>query len=311
MAINYLRNIEQRTHVSNDIIYEFESMLSNHSKITDVKKLLLDDYLLRLNFKFPKFKLPLFHKEITFSMLMGVGDFRFYIRYYKTHRTNAIYLFDAWPQYHDYIKFACESLNIKYLFCSSKIATENLAKKLNKTVVIWQPEAINCSFYKHVNYKEKDIDVLQIGRKYSKIQNDLVLHFEKSSIKYIYQKKHLIFPNRNNFINGLASSKISLCFPRSLTHPEVAGNQETMTVRYLQSMASKTLVVGKCPEEMKLLFPYNPVIDLDLSQPGDHIQDILNNYEHYIPLIERNYQEVNKNHQWKNRWDNMINYLVE
>ena len=278
-------------------------MLPPNLSICYVKKHFLDSLLLRLNFKLPQINIPIHRNEITFSMLMGVGDFRFFLSHYKTHRINAVYLFDAWPMHYDYIKFACNSLNIKYLFCSSQIASDNLQNILNNTRVIWQPEAIDASLYRSKDYAHKIIDVLQFGRKYEKIQNNLSHTLEELSINYIYQKDKLVFSTREKFIDGLASTKISLCFPRSLTHPDIAHGQETMTVRYLQSMASKTLVVGKCPDEMKHLFSYNPVIELDLSNPSEHIKHLLDNYHDYLPLIEKNYHEVVKNHQWINRWN--------
>lgn len=310
MNIKYLKKIDERTHVSNDLIFEFENLLPKDTLIKDIKKCSYDDLLLRINFKLPYLKIPIFRNEITFSMLMGVGDFRFFLGSYKTHKINAVYLFDAWPIHYDYIKFACNSLNIKYLFCSSIIAAENLQKILKHTKVIWQPEAIDASSYKNKDYAHRTIDVLQFGRKYEKIQDRLKQHLKELSIDYVYQKDKLIFSTRRDFIEGLASSKISLCFPRSITNPEIAHGQETMTVRYLQSMASKTLVVGKCPEEMKLLFSYNPVIELDLSNPGEHIRYLLNNYQDYLPLIEKNYQEVINNHQWTNRWNEILKVLM-
>ena len=309
MCIKYLKKIDERTHVSNDLILEFESLLPKDTFIKIIKRRFFDELLLRINFKLPNLKIPIYRNELTFSMLMGVGDFRFFIRSYKLHHNNAVYLFDAWPIHYKYIKFACKSLNIKYLFCSSQIATNNLNKILENTEVIWQPEAIDASSYRWKDYNKRTIDVLQFGRKYEQIQSDLVRSLEELSINYVYQKDKLVFPTREEFIEGLASSKISLCFPRSLTNPEIAYNQETMTVRYLQSMVSKTLVVGKCPEEMKKLFSYNPVIELDMQNPGGHIKHLLENYNDYIPLIERNYQEVIKSHQWTNRWDKIRTIL--
>jgi spore maturation protein CgeB len=88
-----------------------------------------------------------------------------------------------------------------------------------------------------------------------------------------------------------------------MTHPERAENIETMTVRYLQSMASKCLILGKAPEEMIDLFGYNPVIEVDMNEPVKQIIDLLNHFEEYIPLIEKNYSVVIKQHTWQNRWE--------
>ena len=52
---------------------------------------------------------------------------------------------------------------------------------------------------------------------------------------------------RDAFIDGLARSRVSICVPSSVTHPERAGDIETMTIRYLQSMVSKCVVLGRAP----------------------------------------------------------------
>ena len=116
------------------------------------------------------------------------------------------------------------------------------------------------------------------------------------------KKGQLIFPTEKDLIDGLARTKISICVPSNITHPERAGDIETMTVRYLQSMASKCLVVGHAPQEMVELFGYNPVVEIDMEKPAEQIRDILENFTDYIPLIEKNYIETLANHTWNDRW---------
>lgn len=55
------------------------------------------------------------------------------------------------------------------------------------------------------------------------------------------------------------------------------------------------------PEEMLELFDYNPIVMIDFENAELQIIDILQNFESYIPLIEKNYLEVLKHHQWENR----------
>ena len=66
-----------------------------------------------------------------------------------------------------------------------------------------------------------------------------------------------------DLVAGLANSRVSICFPQSITNPERCGKVETVTLRYFESMASKCLIVGKCPLELRDLFGYNPVIEVD------------------------------------------------
>jgi hypothetical protein len=68
-------------------------------------------------------------------------------------------------------------------------------------------------------------------------------------------------------------------------------------------MASKNLVIGYMPEEMKLLFNYIPIVELDMNDPVGQITAILNDFNTYIPLIEKNYQFVKEHHTWSGRWN--------
>ena len=73
-------------------------------------------------------------------------------------------------------------------------------------------------------------------------------------------------------------------------------------MRYLQSMASKCLILGHAPAEMIKLFGYNPVIEIDWDHAEEQIEDILQHFHLHIPLIERNYKAVLANHTWVHRF---------
>jgi hypothetical protein len=106
---------------------------------------------------------------------------------------------------------------------------------------------------------------------------------------YERAKGCIVFPAKQEMIDGLANTRISVCFPSSMTHPKRSGVVETLTYRYLESMASKCLVVGKCPKELVELFGYNPVIELE--NPSQ-IMEILNQIQDYQCLVERNYHRL-------------------
>ena len=66
-------------------------------------------------------------------------------------------------------------------------------------------------------------------------------------------------------------------------------------------MASKCLILGKLPDDMKYLFDYTPILEIDEENPIAQIELILANFEQYIPLIEKNYNNVKNFHNWENR----------
>jgi hypothetical protein len=215
----------------------------------------------------------------------------------------AIYLFDAWEPIYPKIQELLTEYNFNLIFISAKRTAEHFSSVLNNKKVFWVPEGITTEHYKFAEYKDKTIDVFQMGRKYLKFHDNIVEYCKLHEINYLYEREkgELIFKTQELFTDALGKSKISICFPSSTTHPERSGTVSTITQRYFQSMISKCIIVGEAPSEMKELFSYEPVIKADLKFPGEQLKDILNNYEDYKPLIERNYNEVCQNHHWRNR----------
>jgi hypothetical protein len=247
-------------------------------------------------------------KQKYYAILMG-PDFR------KLQPLNLlasqldIYMFDAWPPDNfSHIEEHIGKLKISHIFFSSKQVAEIFQNNKIQNCY-WIPEAVDYKKYHFYNYEKKDIDILQFGRRYEWLHEKILNSLNTSSIKYMYSDSKLLLNSDLEFKEGLAKSKISLCFPASLTHPERSRGISTMTTRYLQSMASKCLVVGIIPDEMKELFPYTPIVELDLGDPVSHLSSILADFSSYIPLIERNYQYIIEHHTWIARWNSIEKHI--
>lgn len=253
--------------------------------------------------------LTLNNKINYLSIQMG-PDFGKILPYCLRSKNSYAYFFDIWPKFFDEMENFLTNSSINHVFLSSQYTTNYFNLKGYENVS-WIPEGISPQIYKYCSFKEKDIDVLELGRKFQSIHEKIRGVLEDNSKKHFYEKTNgeIVFPNKKDFILGMARSKISICFPKSETHPDVAGKINTMTNRYLQSMASKCLIVGSAPEEMKYLFGFDPVIQLSKDKPGEHLLDILNHYEDYHDLIEQNYKYVIKNHTWESRCKNILQVI--
>lgn len=223
----------------------------------------------------------------------------------------SVYMFDAWPSRHGEIVRFVESWGVQYAFVSSSQAVERLGRLSGRCTFIWVPEGVDPERYQQRSYLERDIDVLHLGRRYDAHHRLVVHDLEAAGRRYLFEKDKgsIVFPSREDFTAGLARSRISICFPSSLTHPSRAGDIETMTVRYLQSMASKCLVLGHAPGEMIDLFGYNPVIEADMAGASEQLLEILERFEDYVPLIEKNYSAVIAAHTWAHRWARIASLL--
>ena len=246
--------------------------------------------------------IPVFNgnDKICLSIAMGIDSIPG-VDVLNKSKFRILYLFDAWPEKYDQIERVVKHLKIKVLFVSSSQAAIQLQKRFSETQVCFCPEACKVEEYEFKPLADRTIDVLQLGRRYDVLHTALMTN---RNINYLYQKEagSLIFPTQDLLKKGFADSKISVCFPKSVTHPVESGGLETVTNRYFQSMASKCVLVGKAPAELITLFGYNPVIELDSKDPLNQVMEILNQIQKYESLVEMNYSTLKKNHTWVNRW---------
>lgn len=210
-----------------------------------------------------------------------------------TRGTKVAWLFDAWPAADDVVLEAVERYALDKVFVTASQSAQRLNDKAEHDRFLWCPEPLVDLGFRSKPWSERTIDVLQFGRRYDRYHEPLV---RETGAVYVYEREEgaVLFPSTAQFVEGLASSKISVCFPRGLTHPESTGGVLTMTQRYLQSMASGCLLLGTSPPEMVELMGYDPVVAADLDDPAGQIRSICADPGAYAPLIARNMEEVAK-----------------
>jgi glycosyltransferase involved in cell wall biosynthesis len=321
--LNLITGNEGKFRLSEDIIVEFEKAILNDINVKPANR--KSYYISRLFFRIWKYLLrsesllrlfiglySLFCRRRNYMVVLMGPRFPKCFPHFFTKGRKSVYMFDAWPLYHrNIIKFISD-FNVDFLFVSSKQSAEILNKIIGKNNVIWVPEGVDADEYKFYSIKEKHIDILSFGRNYELFHEKIVNILSTENVNYIFPEEgKLVFADKNLFIEGLAKTKISVCFPTNLTHNERAGEIETMTNRYLQSMASKCLVLGKAPAEMIELFGYNPVVEVNMDEPANQIIEILANFDSYTELIEKNYKMVVNHHTWCKRWESISTIISE
>ncbi|MFT4062945.1 MAG: glycosyltransferase [Edaphocola sp.] len=223
-----------------------------------------------------------------------------------------MYCFDCWPQNIPWVVSFTKLFGVANIFFSAKQSADAFneqAQGRTRCKGWWVPEGIKADDYHFYPLAEKTIDVLEFGRRYDKFHDAISPMLAHKGYNHAYATAgKLLFPTEADFVEGLARAKVSVCFPSSITHPERSGNISTMTLRYLQSMAAKCLVVGKMPYDMRFLFEdYDPVVEID--EEGDmaaQLTGILENINDYEQLIERNFARVQQHHDWRNRIDDLL-----
>jgi len=253
-----------------------------------------------------KLRFRLGNKPVINFASMISGDFRIIVPAAFFSRHNYIYMYDVWPRFQRWIFPLLDVFNINFVFFSSQQVYEDYLKKspANRCKAMWLPEAINVADYTFKSASQRTIDILEFGRNYQTYHDLITQPLLLNNKNHVYRVPGtpVLFPGKPAFTEALSISKIVICVPSDISHPERAEYISTMTLRYLQAMASKCLVVGILPSDMKAVFGYIPIIEIDMDNAAEQILAILDNYDSYLPLIEKNYAIVKAEHQWQNRW---------
>ena len=111
----------------------------------------------------------------------------------------------------------------------------------------------------------------------------------------------------------MGDSRITVCLPKSMTHPDIAQGIETLTQRYWESMLSRILIVGHAPQELIDVCGYNPVLELPNKKEeiNTFILDILSHIEDYQNYVDFNRQTALEKGLWSIRMKGVVKWLGE
>ena len=224
------------------------------------------------------------------------------------------YCFDCWERRYPLWLKSFRRQRVRIAFFSARQSAEYFQRVMPDMQSIWLPEACDPAEYDPgTPLAERGTDVLELGRRHNALHDAITPALAAAGRVHLYEKEkgQLIFPSRRAMLDGLADAKISVCFPGSMTHKDWAGDVETVTWRYFESMASKCLIVGHCPAELKALFGYDPTIPIEMRRPAGQIEDLLSNIASYQDFVDNNYQYLTKFGTWDSRVRQMVEILKE
>jgi hypothetical protein len=224
-----------------------------------------------------------------------------------TRGRRVAWAFDVWPADYETMIGHLKRYGIDALFVTAKQSADRLERAVSGCDVKWCAEPLIALDFKNRPWRERQIQVLQMGRKHEKYHEKLVAARRH---KYLFEEtpRHIVFPTMTEFLIGLGDTKVSVCFSSDVTHPERAGDVSTVTQRYFQSFASGCIVVGNTPPELINLFGYDPVVPADLDDPAGQIDTILASPDVYLPLVQKNLEEV-RHHTTAHRVETILREL--
>lgn len=219
------------------------------------------------------------------------------------------FIWDCWPKYFENTCRYFIKHQVRTAFFTSSQTAEKMKKRFPSMNICYIPEGIDTSLYQEGKLlKDRTIDLLEFGRK-----NDKVVKYHlPSTINHLYSKHgEKLFATNEDLFSSLANTRITIALTRKDTQPELAGDIDTLTQRYWESMLSRIVMIGRAPQELINLIGYNPVIELDTNYPNEQVLDILKNIERYQPLVDKNRETALQFGDWKIRMKQVINELTK
>ena len=135
----------------------------------------------------------------------------------------SVYLFDAWPVHHEMISQFVKTHHLSFVFVSSSQAAVRLKDMSGSSVFSWVPEGLDPSKYKHYHHEAKDIDVLELGRKYDVYHDHIVEALEDDGRVHLYEKTKGIY----KFFLTLALKKRQINFDAFINELDNDSNAES------------------------------------------------------------------------------------
>ncbi len=270
---------------------------------------------LRISLAAKKLKsfLARYHPNTRLKNIVGIfmryDDAQYLAPYLKNVSGKSVgILYDAWEPNLPAIADYYSRLKFDYLFVTAKSSAEYLAKALQETNVRWLPESLLDENYSCLQLLDRKTDVVQFGRYFAPAHEKLKNIASANAINYLCSENtnQLLFDDDEVFLSALGEARISICYARIFSHPNLTGSTNTMTLRYLQSMMSGCILIGSTPPEMIDLFGFNPVIEVTIENMESLVLDVVNNPDKYQEASTRNH-EAAKLHLWKDRAKTLLN----
>jgi hypothetical protein len=222
----------------------------------------------------------------------------------------------AWDVWESAIDLWAKNLNrfqVPHIFVTSTASKQLLERSDYRGHVSYVADAIRINDFKKGEPLIARVNaVLELGRRHDGWHQATIETTSRNGIQHTFEKQkgEIVFPTRLELVDGLAKAAVSVCFPKSMTDPVGARGVETLTQRYLESIASGCLILGHSPVDLIELFGYNPVIEVEWEDPGGQLLSILSTIDSYQPLVDRNHLRLREVGDWSQRSVEILGYLI-
>ena len=216
-------------------------------------------------------------------------------------------IWDCWPRYWETIEKFFRKHNVRMAFFTSSQTAEHFKSVFPECNIFHLPEGIDSKIYKQGKpLRERSIDYLEYGRCSSIVDSSKL----DGSINVLSSRNERNgLATREDLVNALADSKITIAMTRLDNQPEVAEGIDTLTQRYWECMLSGVILLGRAPQELIDFIGYDPTLKIDLDNVNQQIRDILSHIEDYQELVDQNRTVALQKGDWSGRIKTIMQQL--
>lgn len=219
------------------------------------------------------------------------------------------WIYDCWPASWDRWEALLRRLKVEIACFSARGAADEFSRRLPNIGCHWIPEAVDPSVYDpSMPLAGRQIDVLELGRRAEAVHRRIAPDLGRLGRRHVFRADGAppLFKSRRALAEALGRTRVMLCHPKSITHPDEAGGLETVTYRYFEAMAAGCVVMGDCPAELRDLWGFDPVLPIDRDRPIESIMGVLANLPAHQALVDRNLRRLAEVGTWDHRAATMV-----
>ena len=238
--------------------------------------------------------------------LMGLAERQLYPA--DPRATYVPYVYDCWPtRERDWAGFFARN-RFDMAFFSARVAADHW-NGFEGLRSVWMPEAIDDAQYPPgPPLRDRAIVVMELGRPYE-LAHEIIRRAVPSEL-HSHPGNRRSMPDRASLIRALHSTRALICYPGAITQPSGrTGSWESMTHRYLEAVATKTVVLGRIPDEMRDLFGFAPGVEVVADDLPDALHSIRTHPNDFQLLVERSHARLLEVATWNVRAKQMLEYL--
>lgn len=239
-----------------------------------------------------------------------VSEFRWFPLAYRCEIIP--YCFDTWPGRFDQWLGFFRRHRVRTAAFTARLAMQRLLERQPSLQARWFPEACDPDDFDATRpLRDREIDVLEFGRRLDAAHHALRSALPAHRVHVFSRAGEARLRTLDDLRLALTDARVTVVYPRSTTDPQVAGDIETVTLRYFEGMASGCVLAGQAPAELVDLFGFDPVVSASPSEIVDVVNDVAEHPDRYQPAVERNLRRLREVGTWDVRVRELLCWLRE